>query len=135
MMDVVCLVLIDGEGSVLATQRPPDKRMALFWEFPGGKVDDGESGESALRREIREELHLELPAQLQPLMPVEHIYDFGMIRLIPFLARCESRPLITLTEHVAARWVTRDNAQELEWAPADLPILDELFAARHPLHG
>lgn len=134
MVDVVCLVLVDGTGNVLATQRSPDKRMGLLWEFPGGKIDAGEAPEDALRREIREELHLELPASLQTLTPVHHDYDFGHIHLIPFLAFCAERPVFTLTEHVDARWLDYPAAQALAWAPADLPILGELLALRH-LHG
>jgi 8-oxo-dGTP diphosphatase len=122
---VACLVLVDSTKTVLATRRPEHKALGGLWEFPGGKLDDGESAENALRREIREELHLEL-GPLSPLSPVLHRYPFGVIRLIPFLACCDKRPVLRLAEHTAAEWVTLKEASLLEWAPADLPILAEL---------
>lgn len=122
---VACLVLVDSKNTVLATQRPEHKALGGLWEFPGGKLHDGELAENALRREIREELHLEL-GPLNPLSPVLHRYPFGVIRLIPFLACCDKRPVLRLAEHTAAEWVTLKEARLLEWAPADLPILAEL---------
>jgi len=58
LIDVVCLVLQDPDGAILATQRPKGKRQELLWEFPGGKVEPGEDYKSALIREIDEELRL-----------------------------------------------------------------------------
>ena len=122
---VTCLVLIDAQETILATQRPEGKALGGLWEFPGGKVEEGEDPEEALRREIREELCLEL-GELTPLEPVEHTYPFGTIRLLPYLSRCEARPAIHLTEHTALRWLKLEEAGEIEWAPADLPVLDQL---------
>ena len=127
MLTVSCLILLDSQNKFLATQRPPGKSLGGLWEFPGGKVEEGESPEAALRRELREELHLDVES-LRPLTPVTHSYDFGSIRLIPFLARCEHRPVLELVEHSAARWVDASNANSLDWAPADLPILGELLS-------
>lgn len=124
-IDVVCLVLQDTTGSVLATQRPRNKRLGLAWEFPGGKVEAGEEPESALRREIQEELTLSL-GHVHRLTEVIHEYDFGTVRLIPYLAHCVERPSIRLTEHVASSWVCLKDWGDLEWAPADIPILSQL---------
>ncbi len=123
---VVCLVLVDADGNVLATQRPKEKRLGWFWEFPGGKVEIGESPESALRREIQEELGIEL-GPLQQLSAITYTYDFGSIRLLPFKAYCKSRPKLALAEHVDAKWVGSHDWQSLEWAPADIPVIHELF--------
>lgn len=109
----------------LATRRPEGKRLGGLWEFPGGKVEEGESADDALRREVREELCLVLE-DLKAMVPVVHEYSFGKIELRPYLARCRVRPEICLTEHTASRWVRWAEVGELEWAPADIPVLEEL---------
>lgn len=124
-IDVVCLVLQDTTGAVLATQRPRNKRLGLAWEFPGGKVEAGEEAESALRREIHEELTLSI-GQVHRLTDVIHEYDFGTVRLIPYLSICAERPSIQLTEHIASAWVGREDWEHLQWAPADIPVLSQL---------
>jgi 8-oxo-dGTP diphosphatase len=123
--EVVCLVLRDHNGFILAMQRPPGKRLGGLWEFPGGKVEANEPPSDALRREIKEELHLDL-GELSPLPPVEHTYDFGTIRLLPFLSKGGERPTLTLTEHTAAKWIDPREWSLLDWAPADIPILEAL---------
>jgi 8-oxo-dGTP diphosphatase len=125
VMEVVCLVLRDARGRVLATRRPPGKSLGGLWEFPGGKVDPGEDPQDALRREIREELGFDVGA-LALLTPVAHTYPFAVIRLIPYLSECSAHPDIRLHEHTALRWVSHEAAAALEWAPADLPVLAEL---------
>lgn len=127
-IDVVCLVLQDAEGRVLATRRPPDKSLGGMWEFPGGKVEPGESAEDALRREIHEELGMEI-GEISPLTDVTHHYDFGIIHLIPYLASVWESSIIHLSEHTEMKWILPAQAGLLDWAPADLPILEELTAA------
>jgi len=122
---VACLVLLDAAHCLLATQRPWGKQLGGHWEFPGGKVEASETPETALRREIDEELGF-VPENLQDLDPVEHDYPFGSIRLIPLLSRCEIRPTVHLHEHAAFRWVPMDSLHQLNWAPADIPIIAQL---------
>lgn len=127
IIDVVCLIAIDRDNQILATQRGEDKPLGLLWEFPGGKIDTGESAEEALRREIIEELGIELGA-LTRLHAVTHTYDFGTIQLIPFLLKLEARPQLgELHAHATARWIALDEWDQLQWAPADLPIIERLL--------
>lgn len=128
-MNVVCLVLIDQEGKMLTCQRPEGKKMALHWEFPGGKVEQGENNEIALRREIEEELQIQL-GPLQELTGVHHSYDFGNIFLPPFLCHCSQHPSLTLVEHKAVQWIYLDQWEELNWAAADLPVIISLLEER-----
>lgn len=126
-IDVVCLVAIDNKDQILVTQRAEDKPLPLLWEFPGGKVDQGESAEIALRREIIEELGLDLDA-LTRLPSVTHHYTFGTIRLIPFITLLKTRPdLSQLNAHAAARWIALHDWDQLQWAPADVPIIERLL--------
>lgn len=112
--------------ALIPTGATLDKLMGL-WEFPGGKIDTGESAEEALRREIIEELGIEL-GSLTQLPAVTHAYDFGTIQLIPFLSEVERRPQLNeLHAHAAARWIALDKWDQLQWAPADLPIIERLL--------
>lgn len=125
MTPVACLVLIDDSQSVFITQRPANKKLGGLWEFPGGKVENGESPESALRREIYEELNMKL-GPLEPMSPVRHNYNFGQIELHPFLGRCSRRPTVYLVEHTNSDWVTFDELSVQNLVPADIPILTEI---------
>ena len=82
---VVCAIIVRDDRIMLA-QRPPDKKLGGLWEFPGGKVEAGESSEDALHRELQEELGCSVRIT-QTLAPFVHAYDWGRIELIPFV--CE----------------------------------------------
>lgn len=125
VIDVVCLVLVDEKNYILTTKRPDGGSLPGKWEFPGGKVEDGEDHETALRREIQEELCFDV-SDLTALAPVTHDYDFGTIRLYPFLSRCEQPPLLKLVEHSDYLWSDLTDVDSLDWAPADVPILAQL---------
>ncbi len=118
--------MLDEQGCFYATQRPVDKSLALHWEFPGGKVEVGEHPENALRREIEEEL-LWTVGEIEPLSEVKHAYDFGIIRLTPFLHRCAERPSLSLTEHIDSRWMHSSDWDGYTWAPADVPVVKQLL--------
>lgn len=125
-VSVVCLILQDQEGQVFIGKRPAHKRLGDLWEFPGGKVEPNEANELALRREIQEELGIEI-GELEPLPPVDHVYPFGPICLFPFIACCSQRPALQLTEHSEAQWITLRDWQSLEWVPADVPVIRALL--------
>jgi 8-oxo-dGTP diphosphatase len=127
MMDVVCGVIGNESGQFLACLRPAGKHLGGLWEFPGGKVDPGESPESALVRELLEELavRVEVEAALSPV-----IWNYGerTIRLLPFRCRIVGGGLQAI-EHEELRWCSPDDFDDLDWAAADVPILREISAA------
>jgi 8-oxo-dGTP diphosphatase len=124
MLQVVCAVIEDDAGRILACRRPQGKSLGGLWEFPGGKIEEGESPAAALQRELREELSIEVDVG-PPLQPVIWHYDFGTIQLLPFRCRILSgQP--SPVEHEEIRWCSQPDMDALQWAPADLPILDEL---------
>lgn len=126
-ISVVCIVLLDAENFLFTTRRGPQQSLGGKWEFPGGKVEDGEDPRSALGRELREELRLDLDCnQMAAMSPVEHPLADGFIILSPFRSQCRVRPKIELIEHQDSKWCSLDEAFELDWAPADVPILHEL---------
>ena len=132
-IEVVAAVIQDGT-EILCTQRGENKLpyIHLKWEFPGGKIEEGEDHATALAREIREELKVEVEV-LDRLETVNHLYpDF---RLIMHPYRCAfaepgGRNRLTLTEHHAADWLVPNSKEflELDWAAADVPIVRELVA-------
>jgi 8-oxo-dGTP diphosphatase len=127
MVQVVCGVIRNPEGAYLACLRPKGKHLGGLWEFPGGKVDPGESPEEALVRELGEELAVVVEIT-RALSPVVWNYGETTIRLSPFLCGIVSGELQAL-EHEQVRWVLPEDFDTLTWAPADVPILRELRSA------
>jgi 8-oxo-dGTP diphosphatase len=130
MTEVVCGVIKDDAGRLLSCLRPAGKHLGGLWEFPGGKVEAGESPEAALVRELREELGIDV-AVGHALDPVVWTYDRGPIRLSPFLCQI-IRGVPTPLEHEALRWCAPRDFATLPWAPADLPVLDQLRLRSQP---
>ena len=121
---VTCAIIL-FEGKVLATQRSESMNLPGLWELPGGKVESGESPEDCLHREIKEELNIEIDL-LEKWDSSEHSYQRGKtIQLIPFLASYKAGELI-LSEHSAFRWLGLSELFEVNWAQADIPIVQEL---------
>lgn len=126
MIDVVCGVIKDADGRFLACRRPVGKHLGGLWEFPGGKVDPGESPETALARELREELGVDVSVGAA-LIPVIWTYDRGKIRLLPFFCAITGGQLRAI-EHEELLWCAPKEFENLVWADADLPILDQIRA-------
>lgn len=123
MIQVVAGLIHDGNGRLLACRRPPGKHLGGKWEFPGGKVEAGETPAAALVRELEEELGI-AAEPLRPLTPVVWDYGRGPIRLLPWLCRILSG-VPRLREHSEIRWCMGEELDALDWADADLPILRE----------
>ncbi|MER2998408.1 (deoxy)nucleoside triphosphate pyrophosphohydrolase [Pontibacter populi] len=124
MLHVVCAI-IEQDVKVLITQRSSKMAQPLLWEFPGGKIDAGESETDALIWEIQEELNLLIVPQ-QRLTPVKHSYGSKTIELIPYTCTLQSGE-IKLAEHNAYSWVSIDELLNYSWCPADVPIAEEFI--------
>lgn len=127
---VVCAIILDRDGRVLLAQRPAHKHLALKWEFPGGKVEAGESAEHALVREIREELACTLTIS-RALPRFTHAYPAAVIEMIPFLCTLTADSAAPHPhEHAALRWVPPAELSTFDLAAADLPIVAALTSTR-----
>lgn len=106
---------------MLVAQRSASMSMPLKWEFPGGKVNIGETFEECLLRELTEELGI-FARIGRPLPPTTHRYPSFTITLYPFICSIESGELM-LHEHVAITWLPPGHLHALDWAEADIPIV------------
>lgn len=105
------------DGNVLCAQRGAGKSLAGYWEFPGGKIEAGETPRQALRREIEEELLCEIDVDKE-ICTSDHLYDFGRVELTTFLCHLiEGMPV--LTEHERIEWMNPADMPQLNWAPVD----------------
>ena len=125
---VVVAAVIVQRGAVLVAQRDAASRFAGLWEFPGGKVEPGETQEAALRREIREELGVDISVRPEPpIRTVKWAYDHARVLLVALRAdivRGTPRPL----DHAAIRWIAAEDLAGLPFLPADQPIAAHLQA-------
>lgn len=125
MLHVTCAI-IEHLGKILICQRSAQMRLPLKWEFPGGKIEDGESKEHCLIREIREELGLKIVVSDELSTVKYHYSDFSLC-LYPFFCRLTGGELV-ITEHAQAIWVERNELLNYDWAEADVPIVEKLLA-------
>lgn len=122
----VVAAIIQRNGKYLAVQRGPAKLdyISHKWEFPGGKVEVGESLETAIERELQEELHVEVSG-LKLLTTVNHEYPDFHITMHCFLCHLETKD-VTLTEHIDSRWLSGSELWDVDWAAADIPAVKAL---------
>jgi len=120
---VSAVALIDADGRVLLAQRPPGKSLAGLWEFPGGKVEPGESPETALIRELHEELGIDTWAScLAPLTFASHSYpEFHL--LMPLFACRRWQGIATPREGQTLAWVRARDLTNYPMPPADIPLI------------
>lgn len=120
---VAAVVLVDPDGRVLLAQRPGGKAMAGLWEFPGGKVDPGETPEAALIRELSEELGIDVAAScLAPFTFASHAYpDFHLLMPLYVCRKWSGIPTAREGQHL--RWVRPSRLADYPMPPADKPLL------------
>ena len=126
IIPVACALILNRDGCVLLAQRPADKHLGLQWEFPGGKVEPGESPVAALIREIDEELgcRIEITGALPPFV---HHYATVSIEMHPFVCRLAAATTAPVAhEHAALAWVKPADVRSYDLAAADVPILPAL---------
>lgn len=119
-IEVVAAIIHDNQGHIFATQRGYGD-WKDYWEFPGGKMELGESPEEALKREIREELETRIVIECF-VKTIEWDYPTFHLTMHCYWCHVESGAL-TLKEHEAARWLSKDELKIVEWLPADLQIM------------
>lgn len=122
-IEVVAAIVHDAEGRIFATQRGYGEWEG-WWEFPGGKMEVGESPESALQREIWEELETRIVIE-RLVTTVEWDYPKFHLTMHCYWCHVESGSL-TLKEHEAARWLAKDELESVKWLPADLQLLPKI---------
>ena len=119
-IEVVAAIIHDAQGRIFATQRGYGE-WKDYWEFPGGKVEPGETAEEALKREIREELSTEISVD-EFLCTVEYDYPAFHLTMHCYLCSLLTEAL-HLNEHESARWLAKEELESVEWLPADWQIV------------
>ena len=123
LVDVTAAVIGGPDGRILVCSRPAGTHMAGKWEFPGGKIEPGETAETCIRREILEELGMEI-AVGPALTVMEHDYGVKYVRVTFFLAVSDDAP--TAKDHQGFRWVTPEEIGSVDFLDADRPVSEEI---------
>lgn len=118
--------VITRDSRIMCAQRGHTENLPGLWEFPGGKIEPGETKESALQREITEELACTIEVG-QEVTTTIHEYEFGEVTLTTFHCLLVAGTP-TLTEHVAIKWLLPSELDTISWAPADIPAVDLIRA-------
>ena len=119
-INVVCAVIVN-KGRIFACQRGYGE-WKDWWEFPGGKIESGETPEEALLREIREELSIDISID-RHLTTVDYDYPDFHLTMHSYLCHLKDDIQPHLLEHEAARWLGKDNLEEVKWLPADVEVI------------
>ena len=128
VIEVVAAIIHDEEGRIFATQRGYGP-MKDGWEFPGGKMEAGETPEEALKREIWEELETRIEVE-QLFETIDYDYPDFHLTMHCYICKVESGEL-TLKEHEAARWLTKEQLSSIDWLPADRSIIRSLTECKY----
>lgn len=125
IIHVVALVLENSQGEILVSKRAQDKHQGGLWEFPGGKVEHGETRFQALAREIKEELNYTI-VSATPLKCVTHQYKDISIKLDVWYSQ-DSQPKVYSNESQPLKWVEKSQLRQLKMPKADKPIIDKIL--------
>jgi|SRR5690554_3704907 len=118
----VVAAVIKHDGKFFCAQRKDSGELAKKWEFPGGKVELGETLQESLIRELKEELKIKVNV-LDFITTVNHEYETFIITLHAFMCELVSNNIV-LMEHLDSKWLNRDELEQLDWAEADIPIVN-----------
>lgn len=125
-IEVVAAIIIHN-NQILCVQRSENKLdyISKKWEFPGGKIESGESKQETIKREISEELEMNITVQ-EEYITVNHQYPDFHLTMHSFICLC-NEPSLTLTEHIDYKWLDKNELNQLDWAAADIPIMMKLM--------
>ncbi|MCM3128057.1 (deoxy)nucleoside triphosphate pyrophosphohydrolase [Paenibacillus provencensis] len=126
MIEVAAAIIEETDGRMLIARRREGKSQAGLWEFPGGKIEVGESPELCLIRELQEEMNIKIEPYAFFAVN-EHTYDTVTIRLIAYKARILGGT-IQLSDHDEYKWVQAGELTQYQFAPADIPFVEQLCA-------
>ncbi len=129
-IDVAAAIIVKDHKVFLA-RRKPGAHLAGFWEFPGGKLEEGETPEQCLARELLEEFNIQVRVGH---FVGESLYDYGakLIRLLAYEVEHVSGDF-ELIDHDEMRWLDESELDDVNWAPADIPLVKHYKAARNPI--
>ena len=125
-ISVVAAIIIHN-NKILCVQRGENKLSYISkkFEFPGGKIEAGETLEETIIRELKEELEMNINPEEQ-FLTVEHQYPDFTLTMHSFICSCQD-PSLKLTEHIDYKWLSASELKELDWAAADIPIMEKLM--------
>jgi 8-oxo-dGTP diphosphatase len=126
MIDVVAAIMINHKNEILIARRKPEKSQGGLWEFPGGKIEQGETPEESLKRELKEEMNIEIEV-IKYFGENVHHYEKISIRLIAYKCRL-LRGDFTLSDHDKIQWVNYRGLENYQFAPADIPLVSKLLS-------
>ena len=123
----VVAAIIMYDNKILCVQRGENKLnyISKKYEFPGGKIEPGESKEETIKREIQEELNLEIVIR-EEFLTVDHQYPDFFLIMHSFICDCK-HPILFLSEHIDFKWLIKSELEYLDWAAADIPIMKKLI--------
>lgn len=122
-LEVVAAIIIKN-NKIFAAQRKDEGELAKKWEFPGGKIENNETKEEALKRELKEEMDIDVVV-LEYFLTVKHEYKTFNITLHSYICKLDSEK-INLNEHIDSKWLSNDELFNVDWALADIPIVKKL---------
>ncbi len=124
-IEVVAAIIIDKDKNIFCARRKDQGELALKWEFPGGKIEPNESRQEALKREIEEEFSTSIEVG-EYVMTVRHQYIHFHLTMHAYYAKINSGGM-QLNEHTDSKWLRTSDLKNLDWAAADIPIVERLY--------